>query len=62
MRYLLLALLLVPTALSGQSPEPLTEVQREFFETNIRPVLVSDCYTCHDDTRLGGLSLMSRPR
>ncbi len=60
MSYLLLALLLVPTALSGQSPQPLTEVQREFFETNIRPVLISDCHTCHDDTRLGGLSLMSR--
>lgn len=35
----------------------------EFFESRIRPVLVSQCFECHSDnekTRKGGLSLASR--
>jgi len=32
----------------------------EFFETKIRPVLASNCYSCHSDSKLGGLRLDSR--
>ncbi len=32
----------------------------EFFETKIRPVLASNCYSCHQDSKLGGLRLDSR--
>ena len=32
----------------------------DFFETRIRPVLVTNCYACHTDSKLGGLRLDSR--
>jgi hypothetical protein len=32
----------------------------EFFETRIRPVLATNCYSCHTTSRLGGLQLDSR--
>ena len=32
----------------------------EFFETKIRPLLASNCYSCHTDSKLGGLRLDSR--
>ena len=32
----------------------------EFFETKIRPVLASNCYSCHSDSKLGGLRVDSR--
>src|SRR5277367_2055404 len=32
----------------------------EFFETKIRPVLASNCYSCHADSKLGGLRVDSR--
>ena len=39
----------------GQSSE-----QSEFFEKSIRPVLSTNCYTCHASLRSGGLRLDSR--
>ena len=51
---------IVPVALFAQAPEPAAEAKREFFENNIRPVLVQNCATCHNDTRAGGLRLASR--
>ena len=40
----------------------LTETQLEFFETRIRPVLVEQCYTCHNSTERaeGGLAVDQR--
>jgi Protein of unknown function (DUF1549)/Protein of unknown function (DUF1553)/Planctomycete cytochrome C len=32
----------------------------EFFETKVRPVLASNCYSCHADSKLGGLRVDSR--
>jgi len=32
----------------------------EFFETKIRPVLASNCYSCHSGSKLGGLRVDSR--
>jgi len=32
----------------------------EFFETRIRPVLAEHCYTCHTETKMGGLRLDAR--
>src|SRR6266567_7212814 len=32
----------------------------EFFEKNIRPVLISRCYSCHTNLQSGGLRLDSR--
>src|SRR3954471_13000422 len=37
-----------------------TAAQIEFFETSIRPVLVSACGECHIDDEKGGLSLATR--
>ena len=31
----------------------------EFFETKVRPVLATNCYGCHTDSRMGGLRLDS---
>ena len=36
------------------------EEKIEFFERRVRPVLTSNCYTCHTDTKLGGLQVNSR--
>jgi hypothetical protein len=53
--------LLIPAALAAQtvpSPEGMT-----FFETNIRPLLIANCYGCHSaklDKPMGGLLLDSR--
>ena len=38
------------TPLIGVAAEPTAE-QREFFETRIRPVLVEQCYECHNSAR-----------
>lgn len=59
MKYASLALLLLPALAFGQPAQP-TALQNEFFENNIRPVLAQDCQACHNDTKAGGLRLMSR--
>ena len=42
---------------------PLTDAQREFFESRIRPILAQECYECHSTAtkQKGGLVLDSRP-
>jgi hypothetical protein len=42
-----------------QPPAPST-ITVEFFETRVRPVLVSACFDCHSDLASGGLRLDSR--
>ncbi|MCP5118805.1 MAG: DUF1549 domain-containing protein, partial [bacterium] len=32
----------------------------EFFEMMVRPVLANNCYTCHTQSKMGGLDLTSR--
>src|SRR5688500_18289187 len=53
------------TALAGfqlaQSAEILSRGDVEFFEKNIRPILVERCYECHGpEKQKGGLRLDSR--
>jgi hypothetical protein len=48
-----------PTANAGVSPE-VASAQAEFFETKVRPLLVSKCYSCHTSSQSGGLRLDSR--
>ena len=59
---ILLAVPLALATLAGAAESP-TGKALEFFETNIRPVLAVNCYTCHSaeaKTRMGGLSLDTR--
>jgi hypothetical protein len=42
-----------PHAAGPMSPE-------DFFENNVRPILVNNCYKCHTDNMSGGLRLDSR--
>ncbi len=51
----LLLLLLVPLAVFAQRRDRL-----EFFETNVRPVLVKNCAGCHGAAGQGGLEMTSR--
>ena len=32
----------------------------DFFETRIRPILATECFSCHTNSQLGGLRLDSR--
>lgn len=44
----------------GFSAEPLSQAQRDFFESRIRPILVNECQECHGATQQkGGLRLDS---
>lgn len=51
--YVLAAIASVSLALpvSVDAADRLTNEQREFFETRIRPVLVEQCYACHNSTK-----------
>lgn len=59
---LMVALLLaLPQAGDAAEPPP-SAAQLEFFETRIRPVLVEQCYECHNSSRTteGGLAVDER--
>src|SRR5882724_5036704 len=47
-------------ALLGAVSLSAQENSSDFFEKRVRPVLASNCYTCHTTTKLGGLQLDSR--
>ena len=32
----------------------------DFFEAKVRPILATECFSCHTDSQLGGLRLDSR--
>ena len=53
---------LTATPLIGLSAAEPTAGQREFFETRIRPVLVEQCYECHNSVKSaeGGLAIDHR--
>ena len=48
-----LLLTLVPVTAASQPAD-------EFFEARIRPLLAEHCYTCHTETKMGGLRLDAR--
>jgi hypothetical protein len=54
----------VSVGLLGLSAIAVAQVENarhnEFFETRIRPVLAAKCYSCHADSKLGGLRVDSR--
>ena len=48
-------------AIQGQAPVMFLPAELDFFEENIRPLLVSKCIECHgEDTQESGLRLDSR--
>ena len=49
-----------PIALLSVLPLCAQETPSDFFEKSVRPVLASNCYSCHTTTKLGGLQLDSR--
>ena len=54
---------LLAGCLSSLAEAPLTPKQLEFFEKNIRPVLATQCYSCHSAAEgkdKGGLTLDTR--
>lgn len=57
-----LSIVVVTTSLIGTAAESPTAAQLEFFETRIRPVLVEQCYGCHNSAKLaeGGLAIDQR--
>ena len=59
---LCLALLgmLVCSAWPQNQPQDQPANRADFFETKIRPILATECYSCHTDSALGGLRLDSR--
>jgi hypothetical protein len=38
----------------------LSQNRDDFFETKVRPILATECFSCHTDSQLGGLRLDSR--
>lgn len=42
------------------SGAPANQAGEDFFETRVRPLLAKNCYTCHTETRMGGLRLDAR--
>src|ERR1700684_1169881 len=53
------ALITIMTVPFAQAQRLSPEAQNEFFESNIRPVLSQYCWTCHNDSKMGGLRLTS---
>src|SRR5712691_9093999 len=52
------ALLFLATALAASAQQANEKI--EFFESRIRPVLATNCFACHTDSKLGGLRVDSR--
>lgn len=48
-------------ALLGAAAWPVwSQSKDDFFETKVRPILATECFSCHTDSQLGGLRLDSR--
>ena len=63
MRNTLVIGVLLAGGLPSLAEAPLTPKQLEFFEKNIRPVLATQCYSCHSAAEgkdKGGLTLDTR--
>jgi hypothetical protein len=63
MRKTLLLTFSATAFLGGAIAAPITDSQREFFESRIRPILAQECYECHSEATKakGGLLLDSAP-
>src|SRR5262245_58783734 len=60
---LLVACLMPVCAHVPSSADEPAAAENEFFEKQIRPLLVEHCFKCHDDKKQeGGLQLTSRER
>src|SRR5215470_1890455 len=57
MRAFLFSLLAIGGVLYAQAPDAASP---DFFESRIRPILANNCYSCHTDSKLGGLRVDSR--
>jgi cytochrome c553 len=44
-------------SLSAAADSPVSPAQSEFFESRIRPLFVAKCFSCHTESKLGGLRL-----
>jgi mono/diheme cytochrome c family protein len=55
-----LLLLLATATLSAAAESAKIQADEDYFETHVRPLLASKCYTCHTDAKSGGLQLDSR--
>jgi len=55
-------LICVISGLTTANAAPISDAQREFFESRIRPILAQECYECHSEATKakGGLLLDSR--
>jgi hypothetical protein len=52
---------LLGLALLGVAAWPVRSQNRDdFFETKVRPILATECFSCHTNSQLGGLRLDSR--
>ena len=48
-------------ALLGVAAWPVwSQNKDDFFETRVRPILATECFSCHTNSQLGGLRLDSR--
>jgi hypothetical protein len=48
-------------ALLGAAAWPVwSQNKDDFFETRVRPILATECFSCHTDSQMGGLRLDSR--
>src|SRR5215471_2859031 len=56
MRAFLFSLLAIGGVLYAQAPDAASP---DFFESRVRPILANNCYSCHTDSKLGGLRLDS---
>lgn len=54
--------LTLPQSAIGEEPQKIAAEHLEFFEKDVRPLLVAKCYECHSASEVkGGLRLDSRP-
>lgn len=59
MRRIATGLLSLPLLMVGETQD-LTQVNKEFFENRVRPLLAQQCFTCHTASMMAGLRLDSR--
>lgn len=51
---------LVLLGLLAWTVRPQTQTKEDFFESKVRPILATECFSCHTESQMGGLRLDSR--